>query len=266
MRDYKTLVIIFALSFIAPNVAAEEANQSSLKNSSNTNRSKRKSTKKKRRKKRKKATINTNSSSTKESPVPAVAKSTDESGIAVGINGGYEAMYGNSFTAHYFFSQYFDVNAGVGYNSSGLKVGGGSTLYLPFTDSLAFLTGAALVHSAGNSGQVGIAKNGAYQPANGGPPEDVEILKDYKVADALLASIAVGGQFEFSHAVFLTLQGNYNVVVAGNEVTLAEELKYNLQDISVTNEADFEERFDEEAQDKAASGGLGFSVGLRLGF
>ena len=77
----------------------------------------------------------------------------------MGVELGYEARYGNALTLHYSFNDLFDLHAGLGYNLSGPKIGGGADFLLGLGQSIGLLFGGAFVVSAGRKGEATLDAN-----------------------------------------------------------------------------------------------------------
>lgn len=207
---------------------------------------------KKRRTKRKK------SRDTTSSPEPVRSK-TSGSRIGFGVEGGWEAPYGNAAVFHLILNNFLDLNGGIGYNNSGLKIGGGAALLLNMTDSFALRFGGSLVRSQGRTGDVNL--DAKFTPENSGASESIVASKSFTVSDALLADAVFGASFKLSDGFAIVGGGNYNVVLSGNEVTFEDETSYN-KNIELTNGDEFDKEFEEEAKSVVTAGGLGFHVGI----
>lgn len=174
---------------------------------------------------------------------------------------GYEATYGNGATLHLYPVSMIDLNAGVGYNTSGLKAGAGPGLIFWFTQSAGLLLGASYVYSQGTSGSISLDAN--FTPEGGGAPEKIKATKKYKVSPAQMIGSYAGMTFHLADAIRIDLRGCYNSVIAGNKVTFEDGIEYS-KGIAPTNEDGFNKQFDDQASELVQSGGLGFSIGLQF--
>ena len=181
----------------------------------------------------------------------------------IGITLGYEATLGNAVSYHWMPSKSFDVFGGVGYNSTGPKLGGGVVYVIYLSRSLGLRGGAALVGSTGGSGEVSI--DAKFTPEGSGAQEDIEASKTYEVGSAGMINLLAGGFWALSKETHLVADATFNSVVFGNEVTLSEDIQFS-KDVEATNHTSFERRFDNAAEEKAAAGGLGFNIGIRFLF
>lgn len=189
------------------------------------------------------------------------SRSYKKSNFAVGLNGGYEATYGNSVTFHYFPLSMLDINAGLGYNFSGPKIGAGSIYTLPMTKVIGLRGGASLVYSLGRTGEISL--DAKFTPEDSDSDEDIEATKDFTIGYTIMSSFIFGGYYAWSKTIHFVCDLSYNFVLSGNEVTLKEGIQYN-KSIEISNESSFDEEFDEKAKDKVYAGGPGISAGVRF--
>ena len=187
--------------------------------------------------------------------------------LGIALNLGYEASFGHSLTFHYWplgYPDYIEFLGGVGYNSTGPKVGGGAGLVLPMSDSYALRFGGAFVYSIGIKDQK-VQVESKFTPEGGGSEETVIAERQYDLGSTTMVSFFVGLSIKLWDNLNLVGQGNYNVVLSGNKVTFQSGTKYN-KNIEVTNDSEFNEQFETEAEKKVCAGGLGGSGGLQLLF
>ncbi len=202
----------------------------------------------------------TNTSSHKAKPAPQpVAPVNHGPNMGVGFTLGWEATYGNSVSFHWLPERYLDLSGGLGYNQSGMKLGAGGTFLYHLTRSFGFRSGLALVYSGGSSGEVALEAN--FTPDGTGDRQEISASKTYEVSSAFMANMALGGFWAISQGFHLILEGTYNAVLSGNEVTLSDKIQYS-SNIEASNQYEFEREFDQKARDKAEAGGLGFNLGI----
>lgn len=181
----------------------------------------------------------------------------------LGLTLGYEGTLGNALTYHYLFDKTIEFFGGLGYNSTGPKVGGGADYLWFWHRSFGMRFGSALVVSTGGSGEVVIDAN--FLPDGTTQKEAISASKQYEVTTAVMLNSLIGGFWDITNSFGFIADVTYNAVLAGGDVTLSKDIKYS-RDIEATNQDHFERQFDEKAKDKAIPGGLGFSVGARLRF
>ena len=204
--------------------------------------------------------------SSKTSKSESKAKSTPKSSspfAGVGVELGYESTYGNGAVFHLYPGSFFELQGGVGYNTTGFKAGGGPGLLLWFTPSVALIAGAAYIYSQGSSGTVSLDAN--FAPDGGGAAEKVKATKKYTVSPASMAGAWLGMTFGLSDSIRLDIKGCYNKVISGNKVTFDDKIQYS-KDISATNEGAFNKQFDDQANDLVQAGGPGVAFGLQFLF
>lgn len=179
--------------------------------------------------------------------------------IGIGVEAGWESPYGNGATFHMILADFLDLNGGVGYNNSGLKLGGGAHLLLAMSPAFSLRFGASLVRSQGRSGDVSLEAK--FTPEGSSNSETIEATKDFEVSEAFMVSPSVGVKLNLGDTIALIAGGNYNVILSGNEVTFKDDVGFN-KNIELTNKDDFDDEFDKEAKSLVQAGGLGFHVGL----
>lgn len=183
--------------------------------------------------------------------------------MAIGVGLGWESTYGNGLTYHYYPWRWLDLNGGLGYNRSGLKVGGGGAVLWRIFGGFGLRTGLALVYSAGGSGEVEI--DGTFTPDNSSKSEEITASKTYDVASAMLLNTYGGAFFDLASYAQVFFEFTYNAVLSGNEVTFDDDIKYS-RTIEASNPIAAEQQFEKEAEDTAQSGGPGFNIGMRFLF
>lgn len=174
---------------------------------------------------------------------------------------GYEATYGNGAVLHLYPASFLEINGGVGYNSTGLKAGGGGGLLIWFGKSFGLLAGAAYVYSQGSSGTVSL--DATFSPEGNATKEKIKASKGYKVSAAQMAGAWLGFTLGLSDSIRVDVKGCYNKVMAGNQVTFDDKIQYS-KEISPTNEDAFNRQFDDQADDLVQAGGPGVAIGLQF--
>jgi hypothetical protein len=181
----------------------------------------------------------------------------------LGVDVGSEATYGNSITMGYRMWEYDQIHWGLGYNSTGAKVGVGNDLMVNVFSSFGIKAGAALVYSAGTSGEVEV--DSRFEPDGSNKDEELVAVKEYELSPSLLMGFGVGAFYDYFQFLRLNMRLCYNIPLTGNEVTLGEDISYD-KDVEVTNEEEFSDEFDREAERIVRAGGFGFSLGAAFIF
>jgi hypothetical protein len=127
-----------------------------------------------------------------------------------------------------------------------------------FGRSFALNFGAGFTHTTGSNGEVSLTAK--FNPESGGGSEDIVATKDYEISSSQAVVPYAGILFGLMKGFYLSGLVNYNAVIAGNEVTLGKKVRFD-KEIQSTNEDSFESEFNGKAEDRAAAGGVGFTVG-----
>lgn len=183
--------------------------------------------------------------------------------IGLGLNVGSEATYGNAFVLSWRAYDFGELEAGFGYNSTGPKIGVGNTFIYNLTRSIGLTFGNALVYSGGTEGDVEV--DATFTPEGSNKEEEITAVKSYELSPAVLLGFAVGGYWDFLKFLRFNARLCYNFPIWGNEVTLGEKTTYD-KDVEITNEQQFEEELDREAEDEVEAGGLGILMGAAFVF
>jgi hypothetical protein len=194
---------------------------------------------------------------------PGSVSASQTKRFGVGLDLGSNAIYGNGVVGHYDLLHYLDLQFGVGYNTTGIKLGFGSALILPVTPRFGFDFGAALVHSNGTKDKVSL--DAKFTPNDTSNEEKVKATKEFKTSPANYISGLAGLFFDVTPMFRLLAHANFNKVLSGNVVELSETTEYD-QAIDATNEAEVESSFQNKANDKLSISGLGFSAGVQFRF
>ncbi len=192
---------------------------------------------------------------------PATAARYPEYSLALDL--GSEATYGNAVSFHWRWFEMSELHGGIGYNSSGAKLGVGHSFIYNFNRAFGFTLTNALVYSGGKEDEVEV--DAEFTPEGSSEPVAITAVKSYDLSPAVLAGFAVGGFWDYLKYLRLTAQACYNFALSGNEVTLGKRITYN-EDVDVSNDQEFNEEFDRKAKDVVRAGGLGFSVGAAFIF
>lgn len=183
--------------------------------------------------------------------------------FGVGLEFGSNATYGNGLVTHFDLFRYLDLQFGVGYNTTGIKMGAGSAFILPIGSSFGFDVGGAFVHSNGTTGKVSL--DAKFAPSGTNSEENVKATKQFKTTPANYISVMGGLFFDIAPMFRVLAHANFNKVLSGNEVQLDDKTEYD-QTIDVTNETDVESDFETKAKSKLDIAGLGFSAGVQFRF
>jgi hypothetical protein len=179
-------------------------------------------------------------------------------GLALGLSLGWEALYGNGVIIHFLPSSLIDLHGGFGYTLSGFRVGAGGGINLFFGRSFAMNFGAALTYTSGSKGEVSLTAK--FSPEGESGSEDLIATKDYEISSSEGIVPYAGIMFELTKGFYLSGLANYNAVIGGNKVTLGDAIRFD-KEIQTTNEDTFESDFNDKAKERAAAGGIGFTVG-----
>ena len=193
---------------------------------------------------------------------PAVAK-TEHLPLAIGVDGGWEATYGNALTFTYFPWQDLGFTVAAGYNNSGVKLGAGTEVLLPLHPFFGLRFLGAFVESVGKKGEVSL--DASFIPADKATAEPIVATKRYELTPATMLSAAAGGYFNLDASIRIALMLDYNYVLSGNQVTFDDKTSYDKQ-VQVTNGPDFGTQFNDKAQSVVKAGGFGAYLGVQFLF
>ena len=188
-------------------------------------------------------------------------KPTKKSPLSVGVNLGWESLYGNSISVHYRYIKLLGFSAGAGFNRTGAKLGLGSELFIQIDQKLVWTSTLAFVYSIGTEGQVSI--DASFTPIDTGVSEDLVATKNYELSSGSLLSINTGLLWDYSQSIQFITSLTYNFVASGNEIELSEETSYD-KAVEITNQSEFYPQLKDEATKQVEPGGPGFFVGLRF--
>lgn len=183
--------------------------------------------------------------------------------LGISLNVGWEAMYGHGLTFHYFPFRFFEINLGAGYNYSGPKIGAGVRVFLYHGRMFGLGVSGAFVQSMGRSGE--IVLDASFKPEGSAEAEPLQATKDFEVIPAQIVNISGGGYFRINDMLRVVADAGYGLVVGGNDVTFADEIRYN-KSVDISNHDEFDVRFREEATKLVSAGSLSASIGLQIVF
>ena len=217
------------------------------------------------KKRKKRRRVKKRKTTTTEEPVSQSAgkdgKVSKKPPLAIGVNIGWESLYGNSLSMHYRFIDMLGVNFGAGFNTTGAKLGFGGELFFELSKPLTWSSTLAFVYSSGTNGQVSI--DASFTPIDTGVPEDLVATKNYELSSGSLLNLNSGILWDYSSSIQFITNITYNVVLSGNEIKLSEETSYD-KAVEITNQSEFYAELKDKAKEQVEPGGLGFFVGLRF--
>lgn len=216
--------------------------------------------KKKRKRKRKKRRSNKTEEVAYQEKKPK-EKPEKKPSLSFGVNLGWESLYGNSISMHYKFIDLIGMNFGLGYNTSGAKLGLGSELFIQVSSELYWTSTMAFVYSSGTQGQVSI--DASFTPIDTGIAEDLVATKNYELSSGTILSFNTGMLWDLSESMQLITSISYNLVLSGNEIKLSEETTYD-KSVEITNQTEFDAALKDKAKEQVEPGGPGVFVGLRF--
>lgn len=179
-----------------------------------------------------------------------------------GLDLGSNATYGNALVASFNPIDFLNIQGGLGYNTTGLKMGVGSAAVLPL-GRFGFDFGGALVHSNGIKDKVSLPAK--FTPEGSSTDENVTVTKSFTSTPANYLSGFGGFFFDLVPAFRILAHVNFNKVLSGNEVKFDGQAQYDAS-VDASNESEVESDFDPKAKKKLDISGLGFSIGLQYRF
>jgi hypothetical protein len=183
--------------------------------------------------------------------------------LGLGLDVGSEAPYGNGVVFHWQAFEYSELNAGIGYNSTGAKVGIGHAFLFNITRTIGLSIGNTLAYSGGRDGEVEV--DARFTPEGSDSDESMTATKSYELSPSVLFGFAVGPFWDLFKWLRLEAAVCYDVALTGNEVTLGKDVSYS-EDVEVTNQDEFNDEFDDEAEKIVKAGGFGFLIGAQIRF
>ena len=195
---------------------------------------------------------------------PEYAKrSNDKDGtiFGIGLIAGSTATYGNGLVVHIDPFDYLGTQIGLGFNSTGAKLGAGATFILPVSKTIGFDAGGAVVHSYGTKDKVSLGAK--FTPENSSTTEDVEAIRKFRLSPANYYSVFVGSFYDFTDIFRIELHANYNKVISGNYVEFYDEVSYS-KPVEANNDGRVQQDFEPKARSKLSINGVGFSLGMQF--
>lgn len=183
--------------------------------------------------------------------------------FGLGLDLGWEAPYGNGISLHFTPSRFFGLNTGLGYNTTGVKLGGGAALIIPFNQSMGMDFTCNYTFSTGTDGVISL--DAKFRPEDSSAPGPIIARKTYRLDASSLINIMVGGHYHLLRYLSLLGAIGYNLPIGGNTVTLDPAISFD-KPVEATNTTEFDPQFDQEAQTILVAGGVSFSLGLRFLF
>jgi len=183
--------------------------------------------------------------------------------VGIGLNLGSNALYGNSVSMHYKLWDHGEINGGIGYNSSGAKIGAGHAFLIDITSGIGLVLAQALTYSGGRDSDVEV--DATLTPEGTTKEEEFTALKSYELGPAALFGVGAGAYWDFFKWLKFNFMLTYSVAFWGNEVELGRRVTYD-KEVEVTNEPEFHEELDKEIKKEVGAGGLGFSTGAAIWF
>ena len=197
-----------------------------------------------------------------KSSIKAKATNTSTKRFGVGLEFGSNATYGNALVPHFNPFEYLDVQGGIGYNTTGVKVGAGAAFILPI-GRFGLDGGGAFVHSNGTKDKVSLPAK--FTPEGSTTDENVTITKSFTITPANYISGFGGMFFDIIPAFRVLGHVNFNKVLSGNEVKFDGPVQYDTS-VDATNDSEVETDFDPKATKKLDIAGIGFSLGVQFRF
>lgn len=203
-----------------------------------------------------------NGSNSTKSSIKAKASGNSTRRFGVGLEFGSNSTYGNAFVPHFNPFEYLDIQAGIGYNTTGVKLGAGAAIVVPL-GRFGIDAGGAFVHSNGIKDKVALSAK--FTPEGSNAEENVTVSKNFTITPANYISGFGGMFFDIVPAFRVLGHVNFNKVLSGNEAKFDRSVQYDTS-VDPTNDAEVEKDFDPKATKKLDISGLGFSLGAQYRF
>lgn len=200
--------------------------------------------------------------STTKSSIKAKASSTGSKRFGIGLEFGSNATYGNALVPHFSPFEYLDIQGGIGYNTTGVKIGAGAAFILPI-GRFGLDGGGAFVHSNGVKDKVSLSAK--FTPEGSKSDENVTVSKNFTITPANYVSGFGGAFFDIVPAFRVLGHVNFNKVLSGNEVKFDGPVQYDTS-VDASNDSEVEKDFDPKATKKLDIAGIGFSLGAQFRF
>jgi hypothetical protein len=199
---------------------------------------------------------------TTKSSIKAKASSTGSKRFGIGLEFGSNATYGNALVPHFNPLEYLDIQGGIGYNTTGVKIGAGAAFILPM-GRFGLDGGGAFVHSNGVKDKVSLSAK--FTPEGSKSDENVTVSKNFTITPANYISGFGGAFFDIVPAFRVLGHVNFNKVLSGNEVKFDGPVQYDTS-VDASNDSEVEKDFDPKATKKLDIAGIGFSLGAQFRF
>lgn len=264
MRTFPFLKSVFAATFILNCCYATSAFSANARPQRRVTSQDPESSKKEREKdeRKEKAGEDRGGSPGTKSSLKAKAANHSTRRFGIGLEFGSNATYGNALVPHFNPFEYFDIQAGIGYNTTGMKVGAGAAIIIPI-GRFGLDGGGAFVHSNGTKDKVALSAK--FTPEGSTTDENVTISKNFTITPANYVSGFGGMYFDIVPAFRVLGHVNFNKVLSGNETKFDGAVQYDTS-VDATNDAEVETDFDPKASKKLDINGVGFSLGAQYRF
>lgn len=181
----------------------------------------------------------------------------------LGLEMGSSSLFGNGITGGWRWFDLLQWDAGIGFNSSGVKVGIGHSFMLNFTRTMGMSAGAAFIYSTGHDGEVELEAK--FTPDGSRTEETITATKSYSLTPAPLIGVQTGVFWDLERTYRFSAKLCYSVALSGNQVSMGKRTTYS-KPVEIANEEEFSTQFDRKAEDVVRAGGLGFALGAALLF
>lgn len=178
---------------------------------------------------------------------------------AIGLDLGWEALFGNGIYYSYRPFDIIELSTGLGYTLSGVRFGVSPRIRFNIVPSIALFFATTYNFSTGSSSEVSV--DAQFTPENATTSESLIATQKYTLSPVHALGFSLGSYFLITTSIRLTVQLGYNLPVAGNQVQLNEKILYN-KSVEITNEDEFKEKLAKKSQELVKSGGISGSFGL----
>jgi hypothetical protein len=182
---------------------------------------------------------------------------------SLGLELGSSSLFGNGITGGWRWFDLAQWDAGIGFNSSGIKIGIGHSFMLNFTRTIGMSAGAAFTYSTGHDGEVELEAQ--FTPDGSRTEETITATKSYSLTPAPLLGVQTGMYWDMERTYRFSAKLCYSVALSGNQVSMGKRTTYS-KPVELANEDEFNGQFDRKAEDVVRAGGLGFALGAAILF
>lgn len=209
---------------------------------------------KSKKKRKKKSKSRSKKSKTKRSAT------SQKSRIAISGQAGYEALFGNGVGAHFGLTDWLDLQGGIGYTLTGVRLGVGPEYRIVFSSKFSMGLGVVFGWGAGTTSKATIEGNVTDEST--GVSSAVKSSREYELSSYTYASPSVSGEYFLkSFSLFGGL--NFIAILSGNEVVFTGPIQYDTP-VEPTNSGEADELFKEKAAEEVQAGGVGFTAGIKF--